>query len=127
MIHPVSILLVDDSELLAERLQRVFEDVENISFAGHVKDIRSALIHIANDTPDVVMIDVHMGGENGLDLLRYNRNNYPHMINIMTSNMSDRDYYQEICLQRGAHYYLDKSSDIDHLENLLNKIIKLVR
>lgn len=127
MIHPVSILLVDDSELLAERLQRVFEEVENISFAGHVKDIRSALIHIANDTPDVVMIDVHMGGENGLDLLRYNRNNYPHMINIMTSNMSDRDYYQEICLQRGAHYYLDKSSDIDHLENLLNKITKLVR
>lgn len=127
MIHPVSILLVDDSELLAERLQRVFEEVENISFAGHVKDIRSALFHIANDTPDVVMIDVHMGGENGLDLLRYNRNNYPHMINIMTSNMSDRDYYQEICLQRGAHYYLDKSSDIDHLENLLNKIIKLVR
>ena len=127
MIHPVSILLVDDSELLAERLQRVFEDVENTSFAGHVKDIRSALIHIANDTPDVVMIDVHMGGENGLDLLRYNRNNYPHLINIMTSNMSDRDYYQEICLQRGAHYYLDKSSDIDHLENLLNKIIKLVR
>jgi two-component system, probable response regulator PhcQ len=127
MIHPVSILLVDDSELLAERLQRVFEDIENIAFAGHVKDIRSALIHIANDTPDVVMIDVHMSGENGLDLLRYNRNNYPHMINIMTSNMSDRDYYQEICLQRGAHYYLDKSSDIDHLENLLNKIIKLVR
>lgn len=127
MIHPVSILLVDDSELLAERLQRVFEDIEHIAFAGHVKDIRSALIHIANDTPDVVMIDVHMGGENGLDLLRYNRNNYPHMINIMTSNMSDRDYYQEICLQRGAHYYLDKSSDIDHLENLLNKIIKLVR
>ena len=122
----LKILIVDDSVLLAKRIQNLFEEMAGVHVMGYSMDARNALFEITNNIPDVVLIDVQLPDQQGIDLLRYIRNNHPHMVTIMLTSMADQDY-NDICLKLGAHYYLDKTSGLDNLQPFISKIQKLVR
>lgn len=122
----LKILIVDDSVLLAKRIQNLFEEMAGVHVMGYSMDARNALFEITNNIPDVVLIDVRLPDQQGIDLLRYIRNNHPQMVTIMLTSMADQDY-NDICLKLGAHYYLDKTTGLDNLQPFISKIQKLVR
>ena len=122
----LKILIVDDSVLLAKRIQNLFEEMAGVQVMGYSMDARNALFEITNKIPDVVLIDVQLPDQQGIDLLRYIRNNHPQMVTIMLTSMADQDY-NDICLKLGAHYYLDKTTGLDNLQPFISKIQKLVR
>lgn len=122
----LKILIVDDSVLLAKRIQNLFEEMENVHVMGYAMDARNALFEITNKIPDVVLIDVQLPEHQGIDLLRYIRNNHPQMVTIMLTSMAEQEY-NDMCLKLGAHYYLDKTTGLDNLQPFISKIQKLVR
>ena len=122
----LKILIVDDSVLLAKRIQNLFEEMAGVHVMGYSMDARNALFEITNNIPDVVLIDVQLPNQQGIDLLRYIRNNHPQMVTIMLTSMADQEY-NDICLKLGAHYYLDKTTGLDNLQPFISKIQKLVR
>ena len=69
---------------------------------------------------------VQLPNQEGIDLLRYIRNNYPHMVTIMLTSMADQEY-NDICLKLGAHFYLDKTMGLENLQPFIGKIQKLVQ
>lgn len=122
----LKILIVDDSVLLAKRIQNLFNEMDGVHVMGYSMDARNALFEITNKVPDVVLIDVQLPDQQGIDLLRYIRNNHPQMVTIMLTSMADQEY-NDICLKLGAHYYLDKTTGLDNLQPFISKIQKLVR
>jgi two-component system, NarL family, invasion response regulator UvrY len=124
--NELKILIVDDSVLLAKRIQSLFDEMENVCVMGYSLDVRNALFEITNKVPDVVLIDVQLPNQEGIDLLRYIRNNYPHMVTIMLTSMADQEY-NDICLKLGAHFYLDKTMGLENLQPFIGKIQKLVQ
>jgi DNA-binding NarL/FixJ family response regulator len=122
----LKILIVDDSALLAKRIQKLFEDMDGVHFMGYSMNVRDALFEITHKNPEVVMIGVQLPDQQGIDLLRYIRNNHPQIVTIMLTSMADQDYH-DICLKLGAHFYLDKTSGLENIQPFIQKIQKLVR
>ena len=62
-------LLVDDNETFAETARRVLEP-DGVTVAGTASNIAEALLRASELQPDVVLIDIMLGDENGFDLAR---------------------------------------------------------
>jgi DNA-binding NarL/FixJ family response regulator len=120
--HPVlKVITVDDSPVIAKRLQSMLSDIENVSVLGNADTILAALNLIDRETPDVVILDIHLKSDapaNGIHLLVMLRDKYPQMKIIMLTNMS-APQYKSTCMTIGADYFFDKSNDFDKINDVL--------
>ncbi len=65
----VRLFMVDDHPAVRQGLRLLLEQ-EGMSICGEASDASSALEDIARTAPDVVMVDLSLGRESGLDILR---------------------------------------------------------
>lgn len=107
-----SILLIDDEEAFVTTLQ---ERLEMRGFLARVAlDGQSGLDKIAEEPPDVIVLDLRMPGISGVEVLRRIRKQWPGIPVIMLSGHgSDQDF--ETCMNLGAAMYHKKPLDIDML------------
>ena len=113
-----SILIVDDSPLITDRLQIMLNSMENISFVNTAGDYPSALHRLTESLTDIVLLDINLPGRSGIDLLRHIKANYPHTIVIMLSNQAG-EYYRTICKRLGAEYFIDKSREFEQVPTVI--------
>ncbi len=109
---PSRILLVDDEKefvhTLSERL--LTRDLES----AVVYDGEEALDFVANEPPDVMVLDLKMPGIDGIEVLRRVKQSHPDIeVIILTGHGSDRE--RDIALDLGAFAYLQKPVNIDVL------------
>lgn len=114
-----SILIVDDSRLIAERLSTMLEMAKNVGPIRHADDYSSALRHLAEEPPDIVLLDVNLPGKSGIALLQYIKSIYSTMIVIIITNQAE-DYYRRICLKMGADYFIDKSREFEQIPIIIS-------
>jgi DNA-binding NarL/FixJ family response regulator len=119
IISRKSVLIVDDSPIIAQRLQDILLGSENISSVRQANDYSSALRQLAEVRPDIVLLDINLPGKSGIALLQYIKKVYPSTFVIMITNKAD-DYYRKICLQMGADHFMDKSTDFEHLPVIIS-------
>ena len=62
-------LLVDDNEAFVEIARRVL-DPDGVKVTGTASNIAEAVLRVGELRPDIVLIDVMLGDENGFDLAR---------------------------------------------------------
>jgi DNA-binding response OmpR family regulator len=117
------ILLVDDAVVVAERLSELLQDagIGPAQFA-QATDYYEAMAIVAENAPDIVVLDINLPGKNGLDLLRDIRAIHEEVIVIMLTNQTDA-YYRKLSSALGADYFLDKSHDFSQLPGLLRELI----
>ncbi len=115
---PSKVLLVDDErefvETLSERLQ--IRDVG----AAVAYDAKSAMAVVAQDEPDVMIIDLKMPGIDGMEMLQRIKQTRPNIEVIVLTGHGSRDD-QEQCMAMGAFAYLQKPVNIDELGDILKK------
>ncbi len=115
---PSKVLLVDDErefvQTLSERLM-----LREIGSAV-VYDGEEALRLVAEDEPEVLVLDLKMPGIDGMEVLRRLKRDYPKVeVIILTGHGSERD--KDACLQMGAFAYLEKPVDIDRLSQVMQE------
>ena len=64
---------------------------------------------------DMVILDVNLAGENGLELLGFFKTNYPELPVVMFSGMSSDRQLLEESLARGANGFMSKNDSLDEL------------
>lgn len=121
---PSKVLLVDDErefvQTLSERLM-----LREIGSAV-VYDGEEALRLVAEDEPEVLVLDLKMPGIDGMEVLRRIKRDYPRVeVIILTGHGSERD--KEACMQMGAFAYLEKPVDIDRLSEVMQEAYDAVR
>ncbi len=62
------ILIIDDEPLARHRLQRQLQTVPDVSCVGQAADATSAWQLISATQPDVILLDIHMPGDSGMQL-----------------------------------------------------------
>lgn len=100
-----SILIVDDEESVRRLLGRILEiDGYEFSLAAGAAEARKSL----NDEDfDMILCDVKMPGESGIDFIRYALSEYPDTAVIMISAEDDPEI-AETALEMGAYGYIIK-------------------
>jgi two-component system, OmpR family, response regulator CpxR len=121
---PSKVLLVDDErefvQTLSERL--ILRDMGSaVAYDG-----QSALEMLADDEPDVLVLDLRMPGIDGIEVLRRVKKTRPDVeVIILTGHGTEND--RKTCMQLGAFAYLQKPVDIDLLAAMLKEANGKVR
>jgi DNA-binding NarL/FixJ family response regulator len=67
---PIRIVLVDDHTLVREGVRMLIEGHDDLLLVGEAWDRAGTLETVARERPDMVLLDLDLGGESGLDLVR---------------------------------------------------------
>lgn len=105
------VLLVDDNALFLEGLQNMLEASE-IVVLGTAANAREALEQARLLQPEVVLMDVQMPGESGIEATRALKSLYPQMKIVMLT-VSESDVHLFDSITAGASGYLLKSGPMD--------------
>ncbi len=117
----LKVLSVDDSAAIAEHLKNLFENAQGVTQAGHAFTLTEAKSLMKTQSPDVVLLDIALKDENGIDFLSYLKINYANVKVIMLSNQAGL-FYKNKSKEMGADYFLDKSYEFDKLPDILNEL-----
>ena len=93
-----------------------------MEIVGHVNNGLAATLEIRKVKPDVVILDIHMPGASGIDVLEGLKKDQFRPIVIVLSNYSDRQYRKK-CLESGARFFFDKSDDFHKVPGVLRSLM----
>lgn len=102
-------LIVDDHPLFRSTLRQALGGCFPDSVIDEAEDGPSALEKIEHVQPDLVLLDIHMPGENGLEITRKIRRDHP-AVRVVILTSYDLPEYREAAQRHGAHGFLSKSA-----------------
>jgi len=108
------ILIVDDHAFVRQGLRDFIEREADLSICGEAANRAEALRLCTAADPHLVLIDLSLGGDSGLDLVKDIVVNFPGIKTLVLS-MQDELLYAERVLRAGAAGYVSKSSHPDQL------------
>lgn len=122
---PLRILLVEDSALLALRIEEFIQRVVGAPVIATVDTEAAAVMHLRMSSPDVVILDIHLRQGTGIGVLRaLGGATHPRVI-VLTN--FPRAEYRRAAESLGAYAFLDKSCDVGQLGPLLLGLIDRAR
>ncbi|MBX3738733.1 MAG: response regulator transcription factor [Candidatus Didemnitutus sp.] len=104
---PARILLVDDHPLFRAGVAAVLRTDPGLEICAEANDGITAREAAATLRPDVAVVDLVLGGEDGLKLVRELRRDGP-ALRIVVLTMLDEAVYRPKALQAGADAFLSK-------------------
>ncbi len=116
-----TILIVDDEPAARYGLRRALEAKYRIAEADSVEAARAVL---NAEAPDLVLLDVVLPGQNGLDFLRWMREQGSELPVLMVSALDTAKTAVE-ALQLGAADYLVKGFELEELRQRVANLLKL--
>ncbi len=117
----INVLIVDDDPMVAELNRRYLEQVDGFRWQGSVSTIQAAKqMLLEGDAPiDLVLLDIYMQKDNGLDLLPVIRQMPNNVDVIMISSASDMPAIKK-ALRYGVVDYLIKPFQFTRFQEALS-------
>lgn len=116
------VILVDDHAVVREGYRRLIEKQPDMTVIGEAQDGASALALLKSGTPDLVILDISMPGQSGIEVIRHLRLRND-TIRILVFTMHQNVSYAIKCFDAGANGYITKSSSpkllIDAIRSLM--------
>ena len=116
----VKVFIADDSRIVREHLVTMLDELAEIEIVGQAENVAEAINAIRKLQPDVVILDIRMPGGNGIDVLKTIKQDEVAPIVIILTNYPYPAYRQK-CLQVGADFFLDKSTEFDQIPALFEQ------
>ncbi|WP_223838432.1 response regulator [Saccharopolyspora pogona] len=120
--NPQRLVLVDDHEMVLQGLDAMLGHFpDEVLIVGQVTTAAAALTMIAEQRPDVVLCDVRIGKESGLDLCQQITTQYPDT-KVVLLTVYDDEHYLYQALRGGASGYILKRTDGQELVGHLRRV-----
>ena len=120
MDEPTKLLLVDDHTLFRQGLAAVLADFDDFQIVAQAASGREAL-HLAGlHNPDVVILDVHMPGEDGVETAQRLKASSSSRVLMLTVSDQDQDLLG--ALAAGADGYLLKNAEPEALARAIRQV-----
>jgi DNA-binding NarL/FixJ family response regulator len=115
-------LLVDDNEAFAETARRVL-DPDGVRITGTASNIAEALLRASELRPDVVLVDIVLGEENGFDLAGRLAEGHTRGLAVIMISSDTEDDYADLVAESPALGFLQKAElSGDGIRRLLGKV-----
>src|SRR3954471_2352322 len=101
-MKPITVLLVDDHEIVREGFRLLLGHEPDIKVLGEAATGRQAVQMTRKLRPDVVVMDIAMPLLNGLEATRQIRKDFPETKVIILSAHSDDAYVEQVAALGGA-------------------------
>jgi DNA-binding NarL/FixJ family response regulator len=117
------IVVADDHALVRAGLRSLLAGLSGVEVVGEAGNGRDALRLVAEQLPDIVMMDISMPGLNGFDAAARVARETPQTRILMVSMHADEQYVHA-AFAAGATGYLLKTADRDELEAALHAVAR---
>jgi two-component system response regulator DevR len=103
----ISVLLVDDHALVRLGLKTLIDDTSDIEVVAEASNAHEALQAIEQHHPQVVLMDIRLPGEGGLDVTRKITSRFPDVKVVMLTSYADEELVVS-AIRAGAVGYMLK-------------------
>lgn len=116
-------IIIDDSELLRERLRSLLDEIEGIELAGEAESLKQGQELVERVSPDVIFLDIRLRDGVSIDFIKKLKMMHSQPIVII---LTDYPYpqYRIRCLESGADYFLEKQGEFEKIPELVGRLIK---
>jgi DNA-binding NarL/FixJ family response regulator len=121
MLKVKRVLVADDHLLLREGLRQLFEYVDDIQIGAEAASGDEVLMILANDSFDLLLLDVSMPGIHGEELIEKIRQTYL-QLPILILSMHNESAIAKRMIQAGASGFITKGSSSTELLEAMRKV-----
>ena len=114
------VVIADDSSIVRGRMASLLTDLKQVEIVGEAQDVPETIESVTRLKPDLVILDIQMPGGSGMDALEKIKRDKPAPIVMMFSN-DPYSQYRKRCMDLGADYFFDKSTEFEGLLDALKQ------
>lgn len=111
---PVRVVVVDDHPIFRKGLGDALRGAPGVTVCAEAESIGTALASVAAQRPDVAIVDLSLGDESGLDLVKALAEGYP-AVRVLVLSGHDERVHADRALKAGALGYIMKDKAADEL------------
>ncbi|HLQ65777.1 MAG TPA: response regulator transcription factor [Candidatus Limnocylindrales bacterium] len=115
-------LIADDHAVVRRGLKELLTDSQEVSVIGEAATGREVLDQVRRADWDVVVLDINLPDQNGLDVLRAVKRERPRLP-VLVLTICSEDLYAMRALRAGAAGYLTKESAPEELLGAIRKAV----
>ena len=115
------VLIADDHPVVRHGLRQMLAQESDVTVVGEARDGQEVIDLCGSVAWDVAVLDYHMPGKNGLELVKELRQKYPGR-SVLILSMYPEDTYAVRALKAGASGYLTKESAPEDLVAAIRKV-----
>jgi two-component system response regulator DegU len=115
-MEKIKVIVADDHSLIRQGICKVLELDSSLIVVGEATNGAELLDIIGQVGADIVLLDINMPGENGIQLTRFLKKKYNGIKIIILTIHDDDDYIFE-AYNAGASGYILKDVDPDELKS----------
>lgn len=117
----IRIAIVDDHAIVREGLRRFFADEVDLRVVGDAANGREALELLRSTEVDVMLLDLSMPDQGGVDALRAIKARAPDLPVLILSGFAAQ-HYATALLRQGAAGYLNKDCDPEEIARAIRTV-----
>lgn len=121
-MNQAKVFIVDDHSVVRMGIAQIIGKEEDMTVCGESETLQQALAEIPNSEPDIVLVDISLSRDSGLDLIQHLSSNSP-AIPVLAVSMHDELVYIQSALQAGAKGYFHKHDQVCNIPVALRKIL----
>jgi DNA-binding NarL/FixJ family response regulator len=119
---PITVAIIEDQQVLREGLAFLINGTEGFRCTGSFGSVEQALRTLADDLPQVVLVDIGLPGMSGIDGIRVLKQRWPQLLLIvLTVYEDDQRIFDALCA--GASGYLLKRTALARLVEFLREAV----
>ena len=108
MAEQTRIVIVDDHPFVREGLKQLLAGQSDFQLTAEASSVGDAQAAINGAEPDVAVVDLALGADDGVELVRWIRQNHPD-VRVLVLSMQDEALYAERLLRLGVSGYVMKN------------------
>ena len=119
----MKVLVMDDSRMFRDRLVNLISTIEGVEAIAEAENARKAIKLYRADRYELLILDIRMREENGIEVLRQVKKEPDAPKVIMLTNFP-YPQYRKICMEEGADFFLDKSTEYDEITEIIKSMVE---
>jgi DNA-binding NarL/FixJ family response regulator len=116
------VLVIDDHPIVRQGLALLINREPDLQVCGEAEEAQSAAQAIATLRPDIALVDISLGGPDGLELLKQLRARDA-TLPVLILSMHDEAIYAERALRAGANGYIMKQEATEAVLTAIRRIL----
>ncbi len=116
------VFLVEDHPVTREGLAQLIDYQTDLQVCGQAGSAGQAFTDIAALKPDLVIVDISLGGTNGIELIK-DLSHRDSSLRILVLSTHDESLYAERALRAGARGYVMKHEATEHVMTAMRQVL----
>ncbi len=118
----INVVIADDHALIREGLKKILGGEPDMTLVGEANNVVELFKQLERLAVNIVLLDISMPGESGLDALKELRQKYP-QVPVLILSIHPEHRFAVRALKAGASGYITKQSAVVELLQAIRKVV----